>query len=235
MGVDYTAEELKADLLLSKISSKIVCDPIEARKFSDPIFACVGDYGLFLLVVATEPAPSSTDSNSHVNVARHLIAEVETLLSATLIHEVTMQVMDEKFGCAIARIVLPRLVMHTRYHYGAFFENFTGLELEDGGGCTTSGSHWEKRLLMNEIMMISVDTRYVVSEMTLVLLEDSGWYQTNYNIAEHLDWGRNQGAEFLNYSNLRNMNHGNICANTKCKLLHWFADELVVAKVELHP
>ncbi|KAG6497472.1 hypothetical protein ZIOFF_045372 [Zingiber officinale] len=74
MGVDCMTEELKADLLLYKISSKIVCDPIEARKFSDPIFACV-----------------------------------------------TMQVMDEKFGCAVARIVLPRLVMHTRYHYGLAF------------------------------------------------------------------------------------------------------------------
>ncbi|KAG6503327.1 hypothetical protein ZIOFF_035638 [Zingiber officinale] len=190
MGVDCTAEELKEELLLSKISSKIVCDPIEGRKFSEPIFACVGDYGLFLamlllsgivllpvlLVVATEPAPSSTDSNSHVNVPRHLIAEVETLLLATLIHEVTMQVMDERFGCAVARIVLPRLVMHTRYHYGAFSENFTGLELEDGGGRGTVGSHWEKRLLMNEIMTGSVDTRSVVSEMTLALLEDSGWY-----------------------------------------------------------
>ncbi|KAG6506371.1 hypothetical protein ZIOFF_031694 [Zingiber officinale] len=31
-------------------------------------------------------------------------------------------------------------------------------------------------------------------------------------------------------SNLRNVSHGDICANTKCKLLHWSADELVVAE-----
>ncbi|XP_074565575.1 LOW QUALITY PROTEIN: uncharacterized protein LOC141822056 [Curcuma longa] len=159
----------------------------------------------------------------HVNVApRHLTAEAETLLSATLIHEVmhvlgfdphafahfhderkrrrsqvTVQVMDEKLGRAVTRIVLPRVVMHARYHYGAFSENFTGLELEDGGGRGTSGSHWEKRLLMNEIMTGSVDTRSVVSEMTLALLEDSGWYQANYSMAERLDWGRNQGTEFV--------------------------------------
>ncbi|KAG6520516.1 hypothetical protein ZIOFF_017573 [Zingiber officinale] len=159
----------------------------------------------------------------HVNVApRHLTAEAETLLSATLIHEVmhvlgfdphafahfhderkrrrsqvTVQVMDEKLGRAVTRIALPRVVMHARYHYGAFSENFTGLELEDGGGRGTSGSHWEKRLLMNEIMTGSVDTRSVVSEMTLALLEDSGWYQANYSIAERLDWGRNQGTEFI--------------------------------------
>ncbi|KAK1323081.1 hypothetical protein QJS10_CPA02g00100 [Acorus calamus] len=101
----------------------------------------------------------------HVNVApRHLTAEAETLLSATLIHEVmhvlgfdphafahfrderkrrrsqvTVQAMDEKLGRMVTRVVLPRVVMHSRHHYGAFSENFTGLELEDGGGRGTSG------------------------------------------------------------------------------------------------
>ncbi|KAK9129958.1 hypothetical protein Sjap_010445 [Stephania japonica] len=149
----------------------------------------------------------------HVNVApRHLTAEAETLLSATLIHEVmhvlgfdphafahfrderkrrrnqvTVQAMDDKLGRMVTRVLLPR----------AFSENFTGLELEDGGGRGTSGSHWEKRLLMNEIMTGSVDTRSVVSKMTLALLEDSGWYRANYSMADRLDWGRNQGTEFL--------------------------------------
>ncbi|KAL1353747.1 uncharacterized protein [Arachis hypogaea] len=159
----------------------------------------------------------------HVNVApRHLTAEAETLLSATLIHEVmhvlgfdphafahfrderkrrrsqvTEQIMDEKIGRMVTRVVLPRVVMHSRHHYGAFSGNFTGLELEDGGGRGTSGSHWEKRLLMNEIMTGSVDTRSVVSKMTLALLEDSGWYKANYSMADRLDWGRNQGSEFV--------------------------------------
>ncbi|KAF7851583.1 hypothetical protein BT93_L3580 [Corymbia citriodora subsp. variegata] len=159
----------------------------------------------------------------HVNVApRHLTAEAETLLSATLIHEVmhvlgfdphafahfrderkrrrsqvTEQAMDEKLGRMVTRVVLPRVVMHSRFHYGAFSENFTGLELEDGGGRGTSGSHWEKRLLMNEIMTGSVDTRSVVSKMTLALLEDSGWYEANYTMADRLDWGRNQGTDFV--------------------------------------
>ncbi|GAB4852089.1 hypothetical protein Ancab_016279 [Ancistrocladus abbreviatus] len=159
----------------------------------------------------------------HVNVApRHLTAEAETLLSATLIHEVmhvlgfdphafahfrderkrrrtqvVQQAMDERLGRMVTRVVLPRVIMHSRYHYGAFSENFTGLELEDGGGRGTSGSHWEKRLMMNEIMTGSVDTHSVVSTMTLALLEDSGWYKADYSMADRLDWGRNQGTEFV--------------------------------------
>lgn len=53
--------------------------------------------------------------------------------------------------------------------------------------------------MMNEIMTGSVDTRSVVSKMTLALLEDSGWYQANYSMAERLDWGRNQGTEFVTF------------------------------------
>ncbi|EPS62049.1 hypothetical protein M569_12743, partial [Genlisea aurea] len=159
----------------------------------------------------------------HVNVApRHLTAEAETLLSATLIHEVVHvlgfdphafahfrderkrrrarvaeQTMDEKLGKLVSKVVLPRVVMYARYHYASFSDNFTGLELEDGGGRGTSGSHWEKRLLMNEIMTGSVDTRSVVSKMTLALLEDSGWYKANYTMADAVDWGRNQGTDFV--------------------------------------
>ena len=50
---------------------------------------------------------------------------------------------------------------------------------------------------MNEIMTGSVDTRSVVSTMTLALLEDSGWYKANYSMAERLEWGRSQGTEFV--------------------------------------
>lgn len=96
--------------------------------------------------------------------------------------QVTIQSMDEKLGRTVTRVVLPRVVMRARYHYGvsnyqkhvgflpendkhlrekkgllewvfmfckvhwwlicyaqAFSENFTGLELEDGGGRGTSG------------------------------------------------------------------------------------------------
>lgn len=91
--------------------------------------------------------------------------------------QVAVQAMDEKLGRIVTRVVLPRVVMHARYHYGvsnyfqphvcvsylymqvnlfvnvfcalwsidygchdqAFSENFTGLELEDGGGRGTSG------------------------------------------------------------------------------------------------
>ncbi|KAM7518265.1 hypothetical protein LguiB_017227 [Lonicera macranthoides] len=196
---------------------------IMASKGPKTIMYCYRPFFKTVMPPHVEPADCSVQFVGHVNVApRHLTAEAETLLSATLIHEVmhvlgfdphafvhfrderkrrrtqvTEEAIDEKLGRVVTRVLLPRVIMHSRYHYGAFSENFTGLELEDGGGRGTSGSHWEKRLLMNEIMTGSVDTRSVVSKMTLALLEDSGWYKANYSMADRLEWGRNQGTHFI--------------------------------------
>ncbi|KAL8116575.1 hypothetical protein AgCh_022922 [Apium graveolens] len=58
-------------------------------------------------------------------------------------------------------------------------------------------SHWEKTLLMNEIMTGSVYTRSVVSKMTLDFLEDSGWYKANYSMADHLESSHNPSIIFV--------------------------------------
>jgi leishmanolysin len=34
--------------------------------------------------------------------------------------QVTEQVMDEKIGRTVTRVVLPRVVMHSRHHYAVF-------------------------------------------------------------------------------------------------------------------
>jgi len=40
----------------------------------------------------------------------------------------------------------------------------------------------------------------VVSNLTLALFEDTGWYKVNYENAQTLMWGKNRGCEFLNTS-----------------------------------
>ncbi|XP_073278942.1 uncharacterized protein [Primulina huaijiensis] len=47
-----------------------------------------------------------------------------------------------------------------------------------------------------------------------------------------IDIGTKKNGDFdhVSQSNLRNVSPGDIRANTKCKLLHWCADELVVAE-----
>ena len=60
-----------------------------------------------------------------------------------------------------------------------------------------AGSHWEQRILKNEVMGAVSLSRSVRSALTLATLEDSGWYKANYSMAEPLAWGRGAGCEWL--------------------------------------
>eukprot|EP00899_Mesostigma_viride_P002198 jgi/Mesvir1/1197/Mv17689-RA.1 len=111
--------------------------------------------------------------------------------------EVVRAAFEPKLGRVINRLALPRLVMRARDHFNATSANFTGVELEDGGGQGTAGSHWEKRVMQAELMTGQISTRSVLSAMTLALLEDSGWYAANYSAAEPFRWGWHEGDTFV--------------------------------------
>ena len=75
-----------------------------------------------------------------------------------------------------------------------------GVELEnDGQDSATSGSHWEGRILLGDYMNAIIYTEdQVISEFTLALLEDSGYYKANYYTGGLMQFGRNKGCDFLN-------------------------------------
>jgi len=63
-------------------------------------------------------------------------------------------------------------------------------ELEDGGGSGTGGSHWEKRIFMNEYMTGTESQHPIFSRLTMALFQDSGWYGVdNYAYADFLIFG----------------------------------------------
>lgn len=64
------------------------------------------------------------------------------------------------------------------------------------GGEGTALTHWEKRVFENEAMTGTYTQHPVFSRITLALMEDTGWYLANYEMAEHLDWGHNLGCLF---------------------------------------
>ncbi|KYR02747.1 hypothetical protein DLAC_00210 [Tieghemostelium lacteum] len=72
-----------------------------------------------------------------------------------------------------------------------------GFELEDFGSRGTKGSHWEKRIGDEEIMTGYVSQRLIISNLTLSLLYDTGWYQINFNFSEILLWGKGKGCAWL--------------------------------------
>jgi len=84
----------------------------------------------------------------------------------------------------------------------SFIEQFDcpdapGAVLEDQGGSSVAGSHWEMASFMGELMTATITERSVLSNMTLSLLEDSGWYTINRANASHLPWGYKMGCDFV--------------------------------------
>ena len=91
-------------------------------------------------------------------------------------------------------------------------------------------THWEKRIFQDEAMTGTVHTKdpaysrflkcglekkrklhvYVIMHsipfskiffrLTFALLEDTGWYQPNYEYAHEISWGRGMGCEFAQKS-----------------------------------
>ena len=72
------------------------------------------------------------------------------------------------------------------------------VELENQGGSGTASSHWEARILLGEYMNgYSYTEEQVVSEFTLAVLEDSGYYKANYYTGGLMRYGKNKGCDFL--------------------------------------
>lgn len=71
------------------------------------------------------------------------------------------------------------------------------VDLENEGEAGSAGSHFEKTLLGNEIMTADTSGYSVLSAFSLALLEDSGWYEVNFDGSESLGFGKNAGCPFL--------------------------------------
>ena len=73
-----------------------------------------------------------------------------------------------------------------------------GVELENQGGEGTAASHWEARILLGEYMNgYAYTEEQVISEFTLAVLEDSGYYKPNYYTGGLMRYGKHKGCAFL--------------------------------------
>ena len=102
----------------------------------------------------------------------------------------------DKYG--IERIYLnsPKLLSVAKKYFNC--DSLTGVELENQGGEGTAGSHWEARILLGEYMNgYSYTEEQVISEFTLAVLEDSGYYKPNYYTGGLMRYGKNKGCDFL--------------------------------------
>ena len=102
----------------------------------------------------------------------------------------------DDFGIMRTYITSSRVVEVAKKYFNC--PQLTGVELEESGGEGTAGSHWEARILLGDYMNgYAYTEEMVVSEFTLALLEDTGYYKANYYTGGLMRFGKNKGCEFV--------------------------------------
>ena len=73
-----------------------------------------------------------------------------------------------------------------------------GLELATNSVEGDNFPHWEGRLLLGDYMTSDlIYSDQLISEFTLALLEDLGWYKVNYYTGGLMKFGKNKGCDFI--------------------------------------
>jgi hypothetical protein len=80
-------------------------------------------------------------------------------------------------------------------------DDFDGIELEEKKVkdiCDDDLIHWDSRILLGDYMnAFEYVQEQVISEFTLALLEDTGFYEVNYYTGGLMRFGKNAGCEFF--------------------------------------
>ena len=102
----------------------------------------------------------------------------------------------DKYGIERYYINSTRVVNTAKKYFNC--NNLVGVELENDGDEGTAGSHWEGRILLGDYMNGAIYTEeQAISEITLALLEDMGYYKANYYTGGLMRYGKNKGCDFL--------------------------------------
>lgn len=97
-------------------------------------------------------------------------------------------------GTTRSVIKTPTVLKEARSIFGC--ETLQGLELENGGGDGSAGSHWESRVVGLDYMAATTTKDAMYSRFTFALLKDTGWYDINWDYTQIPAFGYHKGCEF---------------------------------------
>ena len=64
----------------------------------------------------------------------------------------------------------------------------------------TTFVYWDKRYFFFDLMTINIEVNPIVSIFTMLLLEESGWYEVSSDFAMPTNWGFSRGCDFFSTS-----------------------------------
>ena len=90
----------------------------------------------------------------------------------------------------------PKVLEKAKLHFNC--DSLEGIPLENYGGQGSAGSHWETRYMLGDYMIATDYPEIVISDITLAVFEDSGFYKVNYYTGGLFRFGKGEGCDFLN-------------------------------------
>ena len=100
-----------------------------------------------------------------------------------------------KDGEYISVITTSKALAKARLHFNC--NSLEGIPLENDGGTGSVNSHWEARYMLGDYMVSSHYSENAISDISLALFEDSGWYKVNYYTGGLFRFGKNEGCQFF--------------------------------------
>jgi leishmanolysin-like peptidase len=100
-------------------------------------------------------------------------------------------------GIIFYEVTTPRVAAVARNHFDC--QTLDGARLENQRvGSQCFGSHWDERLFWTELMGPRFNGEIDnLSPLTLAIMEDSGWYQVNYEGVSTSPFGQGRGCDFV--------------------------------------
>ena len=101
-----------------------------------------------------------------------------------------------------SKIISTNAVLKARQHFNC--GTMSGIPLENQGGEGSIGSHWESRYMLGDYMISTDYIDTTLSDITLGLFEDTGYYKVNYYSGGLFKFGKNKGCDFINKKCINN-------------------------------
>lgn len=97
---------------------------------------------------------------------------------------------------SLVYITSPKVLQEVNNHFNCSIDKFP---LENQGEEGNVGAHWDSRYMLGDYMCADYDYREVVmSNISIALFEDTGYYKVNYYSGGLFKYGKNKVCDFLN-------------------------------------
>ena len=95
----------------------------------------------------------------------------------------------------VSYIKSPKVLEKAKEHFGC--STIQRIALENDGGEGSAGSHWESRYMLGDYMISTDYPDAAISDITLALFEDTGFYKVKEYSGGLFKFGKNKGCSFF--------------------------------------